>query len=113
MKKEEFTYLCLFLSIIGLAILQVSTVYLRPQITDISTLDGSDTGDTVKIRGDVSRLYSADSATFFTVSDSTGEIQATSFESPEIRNGMNVTVLGNPEMYRGDLQIVVGSLDPN
>jgi len=110
-KREKFTYLCLALSVIGLAILQVSTTYLKPEVSEIQSVDSSKVGETLKLEGNVTGFYSTRSASFFTLKDSTGEVQIVSFNSPELRNGQNVTVLGQVELMKGNLQVVSSEIE--
>lgn len=113
MNREYFTYLCLFLSILGLGVLQFSTAYLKPEVTSIESVGSSEVGQTVKVSGNVSGFYSSDSASFFTLTDSTGEIQVTSFNNREVGSGAAVTVLGRVELHQGDLQLVSTEIEQN
>lgn len=106
MKRKKFTYLCLLLSVIGLVLLQFSTTVLRPETVPIEEVEEDSIGQTVKVEGTVTDFYSTDSATFFTLTDSTGEIEVVSFNSVEPGNGRNVSVLGNVELRSGSLQLV-------
>ena len=106
MKREKFTYLCLLLSVIGLVLLQFSTTVLRPEIIPVEDVESEDIGQTVRVEGTVQDFYSTDSAIFFTLEDSTGEIEVVSFNSVELGNGKNVSVLGNVELRSGSLQLV-------
>ena len=113
MNREKFTYLCLTLSIIGLAILQLSTTVLKPETVPVQSVDESDVGTVVKIEGNVTGFYSTDSASFFTLEDRTGKIPVVNFQKLKLRNGQNVSVLGNVELRRGNLQLVSSKIEQN
>ncbi|QGA79936.1 OB-fold nucleic acid binding domain-containing protein [Candidatus Nanohalobium constans] len=113
MNRERFTYLCLFLSVLGLGILQFSTAHLKPDVTDINSVDSSKVGQIVKVKGNVSGFYSTGSASFFTLTDSTDKIQVTSFNQPEVSSGDTITVLGKAELHQGSLQIVSTEIEQN
>ena len=113
MKRKKFTYLCLLLSVIGLVLLQFSTTVLRPEVVPVEDVESEDIGQTVRVEGAVQDFYSTDSATFFTLEDSTGEIQVVSFNPVETVNGREVSVLGNVEMRNGEIQLVSTKIEHN
>lgn len=113
MKRGKFTYLCLGLSIIGLAIMQFSVSYLKPEPVPVAEVDSSKAGETVKINGTVKNFYSTPQASFFTVKDSSGEIQVVDFDASNLDNGRRVSVLGRVELREGDLQLVSTEIEQN
>jgi RecJ-like exonuclease len=112
-KRKKFTYLCLLLSVIGLVLLQFSTTVLRPEVIPVEDVESEDIGQTVRVEGTVQDFYSTDSATFFTLEDSTGELQIVSFNPVEAGNGREVSVLGNVELRNGELQLVSTRIEQN
>lgn len=108
MKRKQFARLCLLLSIIGLGILYISTDHLKPETIDIGEVDSSKAGEVVKIQGQVQGFYSTQKASFFTLKDSTGEIQVVDFNAGQ--HGGNITVLGTAELREGSLQVVASKI---
>lgn len=113
MKRKKFTYLCLLLSVLGLVLLQFSTTVLRPDVVPVEDVESEDIGQTVRVEGTVQDFYSTGSATFFTLEDSTGELQVVSFNPVESGNGQKVSVMGNVELRNGELQLVATRIEQN
>lgn len=101
----------IFFAVIGLTLMYFSTLYLEIDESGIGEIEMSWTGKNVKIEGNVSSYSSSGGHAFITLKDSTGEIQVVDFDSQlEFEEGATITVIGNVDTYRGNLQVVADEI---
>lgn len=113
--------LSLSLSLLGMVLIYVSSVGFEAPTVEISRLDSSYLGKTVKIAGTVEKVYySKGGHAFLILRDSSGgSIRVVIFKNVlktlegekivRLKEGSLVTVCGTLDEYEGRLQIVVRS----
>ncbi len=115
MKDEKLYKISLAVSVVGLVALFVATHVSNPEEISIGDIDHGEAGNRVEIHGEVYRKHvSQDGHLFFHVKENGEEISAVIFKdsldtmdlNPDLlRDGEEVTIQGDIDIYRGDLQI--------
>lgn len=81
----------------------------------LGEIDRSFIGKTVNVTGEINSVYVNEGNVFFTLSDETGEIKVVLWEDmieliginvSEINDGKTANVIGNVELYKGELEIL-------
>lgn len=115
---SQIKKISLLVALIGLLLIFVAATWSEPQqiaITDI-TADGS--GRTVLVNGTAESVRVSEGNVFLKVSDGTGNITAVMFErtardNPEVyqlKKYDNVTVKGQVNIYKSELEIIASSI---
>jgi len=115
MNERKLLMLCLFCSVLGLAILFVGVQYVEAKAIPVGDVNGEYEGTLVAVEGTVYSRYYNGEHIFFTLKDETGKIKIVLFSSEikrlgidpeEIRNGMKIRIEGAVKTYKGELEIL-------
>jgi DNA/RNA endonuclease YhcR with UshA esterase domain len=118
MKEQKLILICLFISILGLILIYTAAVNLKPTEIEISQINPSFLGKTVKTTGViVHKRGSKGGHIFLTISDNKSEIQVPLFynfakslseklDLSQLRSGIKISVVGIVDEYMGKLQII-------
>lgn len=107
--------LCLFCSVIGLAILFIGVQMAEAEIMEIGEIDEFSIGRLVSVEGSVYSRYYNGEHLFFTLKDDTGKIKVVIFDSgirkmgidpDEVVKGLDMRLEGRVEEYEGELEII-------
>lgn len=121
MKESNLIRICLIGSVAGIISLYlISTFLLVPVDMNAGEISGSDVGKRVRISGTIQDFRVHDNGHyFFTLADDTGSIDAVIWEEKieqlrlsntdlsRFRNGANIQITGDVELYRGNPQVVI------
>jgi len=99
---------CIVLSFIGLATIHISQSYMTPQKANVNQIDETWLGKTVKINGTIETDFNTESASFYTLKDSTGSINLVDFDNRTLPDEGSVT--GHIDIYQGNIQIVLDQI---
>ncbi len=115
MKDEKIYRISLLVSLLGLVALFVFAHISSPESVDLEELGHGDIGDRVKIEGTVGSVHVSEGGhLFFHVKEGNGKIDVVLFEDDlismdlepdELEDGDKAVVIGDIELYRGDIQI--------
>jgi|GEM_PF-1367153 len=100
----------LLLAGIGLLILSISSIQPAQEV-NIDSIQTSDIGDKVTVKGNISNIYSSGEASFINIRDETGEIEGVVFSEFPAVEGVS-TVTGRIDLYQGQLQLIVNDASP-
>jgi DNA/RNA endonuclease YhcR with UshA esterase domain len=118
MREERLTLICLLTSLLGLILIYFAAVSLKPIETNVSQINPSLLGKTVKTTGViVDRRGSKEGHIFLTISDNKSQIQVPLFSNflkslsekldlNQLKVGRKISVVGTVDEYMGDLQII-------
>ena len=106
MKRENFSRLCIAVSVIGLGIMYVSTEVIQPEKVSPREISQEDLGESIRAEGKVTEFYTTQSASFFTLQGNKSSISVSDFQKNDLSEGQKIVVTGQVDMYRGDLQLV-------
>jgi RecJ-like exonuclease len=106
MNREKFARICLLLSVVGLALMYGATEFMQLEKVDPGEVSKEDIGKSFRVEGNVSDFYRTDSASFFTLNGENGSIKMVDFQRRSFPDGATLTVRGQVELYRGELEIV-------
>jgi RecJ-like exonuclease len=105
--ENEIYRACIILSMIGLGIIHLSQAYIQPENVEIREIDETWVGKTVTVNASTNSYSEASEATFFSLKDSTGSIQAVDFENQSIPSSGEFT--GYVDIYESNLQLVISN----
>jgi DNA/RNA endonuclease YhcR with UshA esterase domain len=118
MREERLTLICLLTSLLGLILIYFAAISLKPIETNVSQINPSLLGKTVKTTGViVDRRSSKEGHIFLTISDNKSQIQVPLFSNfikslsekldlNQLKVGRKISVAGTVDEYMGDLQII-------
>lgn len=118
MKEKKLALICLFTSLLGLILIYIASINLKPTEIEISQINPELIGKTVKTTGViVYKRSSKDGHLFLTISDNETKIQVPLFYSflsslserldlEELKAGRKISITGLVDEYMGNLQIV-------
>lgn len=107
MNRRQLYKISVFLSVIGLTLMYASSLYLEPETVEIENIDESQAGEVLAIKGTAVNVTSTGSNLFMDVKGSTGNIMVVNFDSEaSISEGASISVIGNVELYEGELEII-------
>ena len=115
MNDKNLLKLCLFCSILGLAILFVGVQFVEARVISMGEIGEDEIGTLVSVEGRVYSSYYNGEHLFFTLKDNTGKIKIVIFENSikklkinpgEIRNGVEIRIEGEVKKYEGELEIL-------
>jgi DNA/RNA endonuclease YhcR with UshA esterase domain len=118
MREERLTLICLLTSLLGLILIYFAAISLKPIETNVSQINPSLLGKTVKTTGViVDRRSSKEGHIFLTISDNKSQIQVPLFSNfikslsekldlNQLKAGRKISVVGTVDEYMGDLQII-------
>ena len=115
MDDRKLTKISFVIAIFGLVSLFSLTQILQPESLSISELKDSDVGKVVTTNAVIGSINNKDNNLFLTLSDGDSELRAVYWysdakNSPEaynLKKGDSVSVTGQIEIYRGELEIIV------
>lgn len=103
---------------ISLVILYLITIQNFSFHVKIGEIDKSFTGKTVNITGEITGMFESKGHVFFDLKDDTGEIKVVLWSDTlellelnkanvsDIRNGKIINVIGNVQLYKGELEVL-------
>ena len=110
------------ISVIGVSISLVLLYLITSQIfsssVKIGEIDRSFVGKTVNITGEVTRIFQSKGHVFFDLKDDTGKVKVVLWEdtlelleinnvnTSEIRNGKSINIIGDVQLYKGELEVI-------
>jgi tRNA(Ile2) C34 agmatinyltransferase TiaS len=111
---EKMINICIGMVIVGVVVLYVLTQMLVPVEITAVDLNEALIGHRVKLTGTVKSYFSHDGNVFMSVGDDYNEIKVVFFSQHarrnpllrDIRNGMDVGIVGNVKIYKGVLEVV-------
>ncbi len=115
MNDKNLLKLCLFCSVLGLAILFIGVQLAEAEKVDIGDVDADYIGHLVSVEGTVYSRYYNGEHLFFTLKDETGKIKVVIFESgikkmriepDEIIKNLEIGVEGKVQEYQGEIEII-------
>ena len=115
MNEKNLLKLCLTCSILGLVILFIGVQYVEARVMYVGEIGEKEIGNLVSVKGRVYSRYYTGEHMFFTLKDKTGEIKVVVFENTikrlgiepgEIKNGLEISIEGVVERYKGELEIL-------
>lgn len=118
MKIEfDIAKICLILTIVGITGLFVIVQTIQPKVVRIREIDTSIIGQLIEVNATIKSI-SKDGHVFFNLEDGNDSIKAIMFERDaknhehvyELKKNDNVTVIGEVNNYRGELEIVVKNI---
>lgn len=99
--------------VVGLASLFVISQTITGNVVAVGEIIENMIGEKVSVSGAVSSLQSGATLTMY-LADKTGKIKVVMFSPPpetkELKNGDNVVVAGQINIYRGELEITANSI---
>lgn len=101
----------IFFAVIGLTLMYFSSLYMSLDHVEIGEIEKSWSGKNVKIGGEVTSFSTSSGNSFFSLNDSTGEIQVVDFDSElSLEEDEKVNVTGRVAIYKGQLEVIAGSV---
>lgn len=110
------------ISVIGVSISLVLLYLITSQIfsssVKIGEIDRSFVGKTVNITGEVTGIFQSKGHVFFDLKDDTGKVKVVLWEdtlelleinnvnTSEIRNGKSINIIGDVQLYKGELEVI-------
>ncbi|MEE9322948.1 MAG: exodeoxyribonuclease VII large subunit [Candidatus Aenigmarchaeota archaeon] len=110
------------ISVIGVSISLVLLYLITSQVfsssVKIGEIDKSFVGKTVNITGEVTGIFQSKGHVFFDLKDDTGKVKVVLWEdtlelleinnvnTSEIRNGKNISIIGDVQLYKGELEVI-------
>lgn len=114
MKKKQLYKISVFLSAIGLTLMYASSLYLEPGTVEIKNIDRGETGEVLEIKGTVANVSNNGGNLFMDLKDSTGSIMVANFDTEvSVSEGESVSVIGNVELYEGELELIAQEIKKN
>ncbi len=112
---KKLMRLSLLIALVGILMIFLAG-QLAVQSIPISRIKAGDTGKQVLLSGTVSEYRNSNGNIFFELSDGTGSITVVMFERTarnkvlEFQDGQNVTVQGQVNLYKNELEIIANSI---
>lgn len=114
MKRRQLYKISVFLSVIGLTLMYASSLYLEPETVEIKEIDKGQTGEVLAAKGTAANVSNSGNHLFMDLKDSTGSILVVDFDSQtSVSEDSTVTVIGNVELYEGELEIIAREIKKN
>lgn len=91
-----------------------SSLYLEPEKVDVKNIDESQTGKVLEVKGTAVNVTNSGDHLFIEFKDSTGSILVVDFDSEHsVSEGNSLTIIGNVELYEGELEIIARDIKKN
>jgi RecJ-like exonuclease len=81
----------------------------QPEKATPNEISKQDVGKTYQLKGNITDIYSAEAASFFTLKTEHGSIEAIDFGDNKIEN-RKATVEGKIDLHQGDAQLVASNI---
>ncbi|MCK4335957.1 MAG: exodeoxyribonuclease VII large subunit [Candidatus Aenigmarchaeota archaeon] len=110
------------ISVIGVSVSLVLLYIITSQNlsfhVNIGDIDRSFTGKTVNVTGEITGMFRSKGHVFFDLKDDTGKVKVVIWEDilefleinnvnvSEISNGNEINIIGNVQLYRGELEVI-------
>lgn len=110
------------ISVIGVSVSLVLLYIITSQNlsfhVNIGDIDRSFTGKTVNVTGEITGMFRSKGHVFFDLKDDTGKVKVVIWEDilefleinnvnvSEISNGNKINIIGNVQLYRGELEVI-------
>lgn len=111
MEQKNLLKSSLIISLIGILFLLLVSNINQPKIKNISDINSNQINREVMIKGRITNIKNIQENRFLilTIQDSTGQIDVTLSYSkkPNLKINQNITIIGNVQQYKSDLQINV------
>ena len=114
MKESLLIKICLVSVFLGIAIMFLSSIIIKPK--EIKIKDVSEDYNYLEISGKVTQVSTSKSGTtFLKIRDDTGVIDVVIFKNSikdveNIKSGQEVKITGRPEKYKEKLEIIASSI---
>ena len=113
MEDNKIIKIAISASIFGLILLYYATIAIEAKSYSISQIDKSMLDQDVKIRGKITNIIKTEKVLILNVKDGTGSIMVASFnpkEVVEIKNGLDIEVIGKVSIYKNKIEIIADSI---
>lgn len=104
--------------LVSLVLLYVITIQNLSFHVKIGEIDKSFIGRTVNVTGEITGVFESKGHIFFDLKDDTGKIKVVLWEDTvefldinnvnvsEIKNGNEINIIGNVQLYKGELEVI-------
>ena len=118
MNESNFTKISLVGTVAGLFLLYIFFTQVHPIHVNIGDIDSGYLGENVNITGKIVSVRESGGNIFFDLDDGTGKIKVVlwgdtikllelhGINASSLKNGKEVNVVGNVQIYRGDLEVI-------
>lgn len=118
MNESDLVKLSVAGTLICLLVLYITTSQIISNRMKIGEIGRSYVGKSVNITGEVTGLFTSDGNIFFDLKDDTGKVKVVLWEDTlevmemknvnvsEITNGKFMNILGNVQIYRGEIEVI-------
>lgn len=113
MEEKTLVYISLATVVVGIAVIFLANRLFQPELINVS--DVTTDYNVVRIQGKIiDATVSKSETVFLKVQDSTGTIDVVIFkgtlDTSKLEEGMNIEVLGKPDIYRGKIEVIANSI---
>ncbi|MCX8179178.1 MAG: OB-fold nucleic acid binding domain-containing protein [Candidatus Aenigmarchaeota archaeon] len=108
LKEKLFVIFCFLISTIGIFVMYIADKMVQPKWVKINQI--SENENYIIFNATIISIKRAETATFIKAKDETGVIDVVVFgntiNTSFITVGMNVTIIGKPEKYKGKMEVL-------
>ena len=121
MNEKQLRIVAIAGSLISLVFIYVFVSSISPGNVNIGAVTANHAGKDVNLTGTISRMTVKDGNAFLSLKDGTGEIRVViwerimqqleknGFDTSSLREGVKISIVGEVDVYRGQLEIVPSS----
>jgi DNA/RNA endonuclease YhcR with UshA esterase domain len=105
-ERNKLLFICLLISISGILILMVLSIYLEPRLSKVKDLSIDNVYERIRVEGNVFQVKKYDEFAIIKISDDTGSINVLSDKtSLNLTKDDSIKVIGKAIEYKGDIEI--------